>query len=128
MSGARHRTTAEDVEVRLIAATIECLYVFSPPRSLRPYLLAGFGGFRVESADDEFTYRTDGPGTVLGVGMNYFLGKHFALDFSARGEWINFQSESAELTLPGGNTVTTEKPIEDSGFAGKFALGVVGWF
>ncbi len=127
-SGARHETTAADVELRLTGATLEALYMFSPASVMRPYLHGGLGGYVVESEQDAFSYKTDGPGVVFGAGFYYFLGRHFALDFSLRGEWINWETASAELVLPGGHRVTTETPVEESGFAGKFTLGGSVWF
>ncbi len=127
-SGARHETNNPDVELRLGGGSLEALYMFSPDDALRPYLFGGIGAFRVESAQDQLNFSTDGPGATFGAGLHYFLGRHIALNFALRGEWINWDTSTAELILPNGSRVVTETPVEDSGFAGKFTLGLGFWF
>jgi hypothetical protein len=127
-SGARHETSQPDVEVRLASGTLEVLYMFSPQSAMRPYFLGGFGGYTLESEKEAFHYKTDGPGMVFGGGFYYFLGRNFAFNFSLRGEWVNWDKVTAELVLPDGSRVSTQTPIEESGFAGKFTAGASVWF
>jgi hypothetical protein len=82
----------------------------------------------VESSKDQFRFQTDGPGVTFGFGLYYFLGRDFAFNLGLRGEWINWETKTAEWILPDGSSVSTETPVEESGFAGKFVFGGSVWF
>lgn len=128
MSGSRHETTRDDVDLRLTAITLEAVHYFQPGRPLRPYVFGGLGGFRGESEDDPFTWESEGGAVVFGAGLAYFLSRDFAFTFTARGEAINWDKTTATLALPGGGTLVSEQPVDEGGLAGKFAVGMGWWF
>jgi hypothetical protein len=124
LSGAEHDATDPDFDFRFSGGTFEGAYLFRPGRPLRPYLFGGLGGFTVKAEQDALEYETTGPGMVLGAGLYYFLSAHFAMHFSVRGEFINWDKAKARLTLPNGSAIETETPIEESGGAAKIGLGI----
>ena len=126
MTGSRHETTRDDVDLRLTGITLEAVHYFQPGRPLRPYVFGGLGGFRGESQDDPFTWESEGGAVVFGAGLAYFLSRDFAFTFAARGEAINWDKTPATLALPGGGTLVSEQPVDEGGLAGKFAVGM-GW-
>ncbi len=125
LSGAQHETSDPDIDYRLGGASVEGMILFNPGRPLRPYVVGGLGGFRMESDQDGYDYEVNGGGAILGGGLRYALGRIVALDFGLRAEFINWQEERVVVDLPGGGSAVLENPVEGSGTAGKFTLGVI---
>lgn len=128
LASAQHNTTDANTEFLISSGTIEAMYVFRDPRAFRPYILGGVGGFTARSRQDDFDFDVTGPGVVLGAGFAYFMTPRFAFDFAARGDFINWDTATATVTLPGGSTATAEAPIEEEGSAAKLLFGVNWWF
>ena len=122
-----HETSDDDIRVGYGSVAIEGLYLFREPDALRPFLLGGIGAFALASRDDAYDYSTTGPGILVGGGIYYFLGSTFALDFSGRGEFVNWQEKTARRIDGNDETIVTA-PVEREGVAGKLTLGVSLWF
>lgn len=128
VSGAQHDTSDPDTEFWISSGTIEGLYLFRNPEPLRPYVMGGVGGFSMRSRRDELDFEVTGPGAVVGAGLVYFLGKHFALDFGVRGDFINWEESKATFKFPDGSTASVATPVEGEGSAAKFLFGAGWWF
>jgi hypothetical protein len=122
-SGASHDATDPDLDFRLAGVTIEGCYLFAAGNPFRPYLFGGLGGFNMKGDQDFYEYETTGGAITLGAGFYYYIWRHFALDFSLRGEFINWDESKANVTLPNGDRFTVSEPIKESGATGKFTLG-----
>jgi opacity protein-like surface antigen len=128
LAGAGHETTDPDVEFRLSSATVEAMVLLRVPEAFRPYLVGGVGGFTARSRRDDFDFDVTGPGVTLGAGFLWFTGRRFALDFALRADFINWETATATVTLPGGSTATVDTPVEEDGAAAKILVGVSWWF
>jgi hypothetical protein len=126
-SASNHETSDSDVEVIYSNSLIEAMYIFREAAPLRPYILGGIGGARLESRDDPFRYETTGSCADLGFGFLYFTGEHFAIESALRLEFVNWDKATASLETDHG-TVTVETPVEDEGSALKVLFGVNYWF
>lgn len=126
VTGAAHDTSDPDVEVAYGSVTIDGMYLFRDPEPLRPYLYGGVGGFALRSRKDALDWETTGPGILFGGGILYFLGDTFALDFSVRGEFVNWEKTRATWHTGAGD-ITAETPIEEEGSAAKFLVGASWW-
>jgi hypothetical protein len=126
LSAAGHDTSDPDIEVAYAGVTIDGMYLFRNPEPLRPYLYGGVGGFALRSRKDALDWETTGPGILGGGGVLYFFGDTFALDFSVRGEFVNWEKTRATLHTPAGD-FTAETPIEEKGTAAKILVGASWW-
>ncbi len=128
LAGSRHETTRENVEVQLNGVTLEAVHYFQPGRPLRPFVFGGLGGFAAESRDEPFAWETEGGGACFGGGLAYFVSDDFALTFTARADAINWDKARGRVTLPGGDELVIEQPVDEGGVAGRFAIGMGWWF
>jgi hypothetical protein len=126
IAGAAHDTSDPDIEVAYGSVTIDGMYLFRDPEPLRPYLYGGIGGFALRSRRDALDWETTGPGILLGGGLLYFFGDTFALDFSVRGEFVNWE-KTRSTWHTGVGDITAEIPIEEEGSAAKFLVGASWW-
>lgn len=122
-----HETSDDDIRVAYGSLAVEGLYLFRQPDALRPFLLGGVGTFGLASRDDAYDYATTGPGLLAGGGIYYFLGSTFALEFSGRGEFVNWNEKQARR-IDGDGSTTVTAPVEREGVAGKLTLGASLWF
>jgi hypothetical protein len=126
-SGATHGTTDADVEVAFGSLTLEALYMFRNPASLRPYVLGGVGAYSVRSRVDEYDYETTGPGVVMGAGLMYFFNNTVAMDFGIQADFMNWDHQTATRNVAGGGTEIIDTPVEEDGGAAKVLLGMSFW-
>lgn len=126
ISAAQHDTSDPKIEVAYGSVTLDGMFLFRDPEVLRPYLYGGFGGFTLRSRQDALEWETTGPGILLGGGLFYFFGDTFALDFSLRGELVNWKKTRATLHTAAGD-VTVETPVEEEGSAAKLLFGASWW-
>ena len=124
---AGHETSDDDIQVGYGSVAIEGLYLFRQPDALRPFLLGGVGTFALASRDDAYDYATTGPGLLAGGGLYYFLGSTFAIEFSGRGEFVNWKEKKARK-IDGDGSTTVTAPVEREGIAGKLTIGASFWF
>lgn len=128
ISGAEHNTTDPDVKVSFASVTLEGGYIFRAGTPVRPYLYGGLGAFSLSSRQDEYDYETTGPGVDFGFGLYSFLGEHFVIDAALRFDFVNWETQTATIKLPNGDTATVETPVNDEGAASKILLGAGWWF
>jgi Outer membrane protein beta-barrel domain len=127
VSGALHETTNPDVDVTFSGGLFEGVYLFRPGQNFRPYVFGGLGGFALESQEDNFTYSAEGPGASLGGGLHYFFNPNVSLHSSVRFEAVNW--DTVKLTVEGGSgDLEIEVPVDESGNAAKFTVGLGFWF
>ena len=127
VDGAAHETTDPAIEVGYGSVTLEALYLFRNPDHLRPFVVGGIGGFGLLSRDDQYDYGTAGGGLVTGGGLYYFFGETFALEFSGRLEFVNWEEKVASR-IDDGDSQNVTTPVESEGIAGKLTFGVSTWF
>jgi hypothetical protein len=125
INGSKHKTSDPDVYLLYSAVTLEGAYVFQTPTPLKPYLLGGLGGFSLDSRRDALRFETTGPGTVIGAGFLYSMSRRFELDFSLRGELINWDESRAEVVGADGSRVVVEMPVEENGSGARLGFGVL---
>jgi opacity protein-like surface antigen len=123
---AGHRTSQSDVEAVHSSFTIDARYEFLSHERARPYLLAGVGGTTLALARGDLESEVKGGVALLGAGLVYQLTRHFALDFGARLDQINWTEVRVTQQVPGGSEIVLEDPVDDEGAAVKFLLGA-GW-
>ena len=123
VSGAVHETTLPDLEILYSGGLLEAVYLFHPGESFRPYVFGGLGGFAAESTLDDFTYSMEGPGASFGAGLYYHFTPYVSLHSSVRIEAVNW--ETAKVSV---GAVEIEVPVDESGSAAKFTLGLGFWF
>lgn len=126
LAAAGHPTNDPQIDVAYGALTIDGMYLFRNPEPMRPYLYGGFGGFALAARQPAVDWTTTGPGVLFGGGIFYFVGDTFALDFSVRGEFVNWERTRATRRTESG-TVTVETPIQEEGRAAKVLLGASWW-
>ncbi len=127
-AGAPHSTDDPDVDVQVTSGMLEAVYSFPTKGNLRPYLFGGLGGFALRSLKDAFEFEADGGAVDLGAGVNYFVSRRVSFDLSARADFVNWDTTKATVELPGGDTITVETPVNESGTAGKIMFGIGVWF
>jgi opacity protein-like surface antigen len=122
----RHRTSQSDVEAYHSSITIDARYEFLSHERARPYLFAGIGGTTLALSRGDLESEVRGGVALLGAGLVYPLTRHFALDFGARLDRINWTEVQVTQQLPDGSEIVLEDPVDDEGGAVKFLLGA-GW-
>ena len=126
-SGALHETSNPDVDILFSGALFEAVYLFKPGQNFRPYVFGGLGGFVAESQQGNFTYSMEGPGASLGGGLHYFLNNHVSIHSSVRLEAVNWDTVNMTFDTRSG-IIELEAPIDESGTATTFTLGMGLWF
>ena len=79
------------------------------------------------SRQDAVEYETTGPAVVCGGGLIYMLGTKVGLDFSITGAFINWEEQTARVTI-GDTVVEGSTSVDGSGGAARFSLGLGYWF
>jgi len=128
ITGTEHETSDPDVGFGLVGATFEGIYRFTPERSLNPFLIGGIGSHTMQSRKDAIEFDTTGSSIVLGAGLFYMFGEHLGLDCSFGAAFINWQEQTARITLPDQSVVEASTSVEGSGAAARFCLGLTWWF
>lgn len=126
-AAADHATNDAGIDLRFGGGTIDAVFLFRAGHGTRPYLFGGLGGYSLESRRGRFTYKTEGPGAAFGGGVQAMLGARVSLHGSWRIERVYWKEASATYIAPGGGTTTITVPIDESGWANKFTLGLGVW-
>ncbi len=125
LGAARHETTQRMVEAYHSAFAIEAHYRFLPHERARPYVLGGVGGSTIALSAGAFEAEMSGAAANFGIGMLYDLTQHLIADAGVRLDLINWSTVKVTHELPGGATLELEDPVDASGSAGKFLIGIL---
>lgn len=127
IGSSEHDSSEPDFGFSDAHAMLEINRVWNPNRAVRPYLLAGLGGFLLHPTWSRPDIRTTGGAATAGAGLILMLSRRFSLDLNARAEFINWSEERSVIENPDGSTVTYESPIARRGRGGRFGIGLLWW-
>lgn len=127
VGSSNHESSLRGTDFTDVHLLLELDRVWNPDRSVRPYVLAGLGGFMLRPTASSPDIRTTGAVATAGAGVLLGVSRAFAIDLNARAEFVNWSEERSVLEQTDGSTVTLETPIARRGHGGRFSIGLLWW-